>query len=119
MKYEQYEDLIIIIRMAAGVGSRRTEDIVGYGEALAKYYDQVVICDPSPRIRKLGETSDLVKEGLLKGGFTEDQIFIDIKEEDATQTALNLAGPGDLVVLQVENISQVTKDVLDYKNKNI
>lgn len=107
------------IRMAAGVGNRRTEDIVGYGEALAKYYDQVVICDPSPRIRKLGETSDLVKEGLLKGGFTEDQIFIDIKEEDATQTALNLAGPGDLVVLQVENISQVTKDVLDYKNKNI
>lgn len=105
------------IRMASGVGNRREEDIIAYGKALAQYYDHIVLCDASPRIRKLGETADLVRRGLLEGGFSDEQITIELKEKDATQTALDLAGPGDLLVLQVENIAQVTQDVIDYKRK--
>ena len=105
------------IRMASGVGNRREEDIIAYGKALAQYYDHIVLCDASHRIRKLGETADLVRRGLLEGGFSDEQITIELKEKDATQTALDLAGPGDLLVLQVENIAQVTQDVIDYKRK--
>lgn len=105
------------IRMAAGVGDRRTEDLLEYGEAIAKYNDYIVLCDPSPRRRKPGQTAEIVKEGLMRGGMKEDHIKIIISEPEATQEALNMAGPGDLVILQVEDIARVTRDVLEYKKK--
>lgn len=105
------------IRMAAGVGNRRTEDIYAYGEALAAYYDQVVLYDSSPRQRKPGETADIVREGLLKGGLQPNMVTSFLLERDATRAALELARPGDLVVLQADNITQVIKDVLDFRAK--
>lgn len=107
------------IRMASGVGNRRFEDMEDFGEAMAKYYDHIVLADSSPRIRKLGETADHVKTGLMRGGMSEDQITLCYKEAEATQLALNMAEPGDLVILQVENIAKVTEDVLEYKQKYI
>ncbi len=105
------------IRMASGVGNRRIEDIKEFGQALAKYYDHIVITDASPRIRKLGETAGYVKEGLIEGGLREDQITVELMEKDAVQVALNMGGPGDLIMLQVENIPKVTQAVLDFKKK--
>lgn len=105
------------IRMTAGVGNRRTEDIIGFGRVLAPYYDHVIICDPSPRGRAKGETANYVKQGLLEGGLTEEQITIDLLEKDATMRALTMAKPGDLIVLQVEDVQNVTDMVLDYKKK--
>ncbi len=105
------------IRMASGVGNRRGDDIVEFGVALSKYYDHIVLCDSDPRERHVGETARLVKEGLLKGGFNQDMITMVLDEKEATKASLDMARPGDLVVLQVDNITQVIKDVLDYKAK--
>ena len=105
------------IRMASSIGNRRGEDIIAYGLALAKYYDHIVLCDADPRQRTVGETSEIVKQGLLQGGFKADQITMMIDEKEATKVALEMAKPGDLVVLQADNINQVIKDVLDMKIK--
>ena len=105
------------IRMASSIGNRRGEDIIEYGVALTKYYDHIIVCDADPRERTAGETNKIVEKGLLKGGFTSDQYTMVIDEIEATQIALEMAEPGDLIVLQADNISRVIKDVLDYKAK--
>lgn len=103
------------IRLAAGVGDRRQEDIKDYGRAVAQYFDKVVLCDSAPRQRPLGETAQLVKEGMIEGGLATSNIEVIYDELAATQRALEMANPGDLVVIQPDNITQVTQVVMDYK----
>jgi cyanophycin synthetase len=105
------------IRMSSSAGNRQDEHIFEYGLALSKYSTHIVLCDPDIRSRKLGETAEIVKQGLLKGGFTDEMITVIVDERLATQAALDMAGVGDLVVLQGDNVKQVIKDVLAYKEK--
>lgn len=105
------------IRMTSSVGNRRTEDIFELGVTLSKYYDHIVLCDTDPRHRKIGETAEIVKQGLLHGGFREDMISLILDEIEAVEAAIKMAKRGDLVVLQVDDINQVIKYVLDYKTK--
>ena len=105
------------IRMTSGVGNRRREDIIEFGLALSKFYDYIIICDPDPRQRKLGETAEIIQEGLIKGGFKEDMISLVLDEKEATKVALDMAKPGDIIVLQVDNIVEVIKYVFEYKTK--
>lgn len=104
------------IRMAVGTGNRRTQDIIDFGESLAEFYDYVVVTDTDPRSRKLGETCELVREGLIKAGFAEENIAIIPDGRVATQTALKMASDSDIVVLQADDIHQVIQDVLDYRS---
>ena len=105
------------IRMAVGTGNRRTQDIINFGESLAEFYDYIVITDTDPRDRAPGETCELVQKGLIRGGYSKDNIEIIIDGREATQQALNMASDGDIVVLQADDIQQVIKDVIDYKEK--
>lgn len=106
-----------IIRMASGTGNRREEDIIEFGYTLAQYYDYIIISDPDPRNRKIGETAELVRQGLLDGGFEDEMIDIIFDEQEATQAALAMAKADDVIVLQADNIDQVISDVLAVKNK--
>ncbi|MFC2166404.1 cyanophycin synthetase [Acidobacteriota bacterium] len=103
------------IRMAVGTGNRRTQDIIDFGESLAEFYDHIVISDTDPRDRTPGETCELVQEGLLKAGYSKENIDIIINGREATQKALKMASDGDIVVLQADDIQQVIQDVLDFK----
>jgi cyanophycin synthetase len=103
------------IRMAHGVGNRRTDDIIEFAFVLSKYYDHIVLCDSDPRDRKIGETARIVEQGLLNSGFKPDMITLVLDEKEATIVSLKMARQGDLVVLQADNIVQVIKDVLDFK----
>ncbi len=105
------------IRMASGVGNRRGRDIFEFGLALSKYYDHIVLCDNDPRERAIGETAKIVKEGLLKGGFVPEMITLVLDEKEATKVSLGMAKKGDVVVLQVDNIAEVIKDVFEFKEK--
>ena len=107
------------IRMAAGTGNRRDEDIVEFGLSLSHYYDHVVLTDADPRNRRPGVTVQLMLQGLTEGGFTPDMITIVLDERQATRAALDMAGPGDLVILQADDVGQVIRDVLDYKESII
>lgn len=103
------------IRMVAGVGDRRKEDTLRFGETLADYADYVIITDPSPRGKALGETADVVRQGFINSGFEAENIEIQVNEKAAVQRALALAKSGDLVILQVENIDEVIQDVLAFR----
>jgi len=103
------------IRMASGVGNRRKSDIFEFGLALSKFYDHVIICDSDPRERQKGETANIVKEGLLSGGLTPEMITVVLDEKEATKLSLEMARKDDVVVLQVDNIEEVIKDVINFK----
>ncbi len=106
------------VRMASGTGNRRDKDIIEYGCTLAQYYDHIIICDPDPRDRQAGETAELVRQGLLKGGFKDKMITIILDEREAVQAALAMAEADDVIVLQADDIDQVIKEVLAVKDKS-
>jgi cyanophycin synthetase len=107
------------IRMAAGTGNRRDEDIREYGLTISKYYDHVVVADTDPRGRPLGEVAGLVKEGLIEGGLKEENITLVFDGREATRAALDMARKGDVVVLQADDVQTVLQDVLDYKESRL
>jgi len=103
------------IRVAAGTGNRREEDIIEYGRTLAKYYDHVVVTETDPRKKAFGEVAALVRKGLLEAGCPEGSISMILDGREATRAALDMALKGDIVVLQADNVQQVIQDAMDYK----
>lgn len=104
-----------VIRLSEGTGDRKTEDILAFGRALAHYSDHHIIADTDPRGRRLGETAELIREGMREEGIKEENIEIIIDETEAVNHALNMAEPGDLVILQINNIQKVTEQIVDFK----
>ena len=105
------------IRMAAGTGNRRIEDIKELGKTLALYYDHIIVTDTDPRGKAPGEVPAHVKKGLMEAGFPEKDITIILDGREATLKALEMACDGDIVVLQADDVKQVIEDVLEYKEK--
>lgn len=86
-----------------GSGNRRDEDLREFGTILAGIYDEVVLSDPDPRGRELGETPRLIQEAAVEAGMPPGRIHHAASEEAAMEAALALARPGDLVVLQADD----------------
>lgn len=103
------------LRLACGVGNRRTEDILEMGRVGAKYSDYYVLSDATPKKRKVGETSGLLKQGLIEGGFDEKNIEIIYDEYEAVDHLLNMAQSGDLVFLQIDDVPGIINQVLRFK----
>jgi cyanophycin synthetase len=104
-----------VIGMHSGTGNRRDEDIVEFGRVLGRTYDHIVLTDSDPRSRKIGETAEVVKRGILSTGFPEEEITVVLEAREATRVALEKAKAGDLVVLQCDDVEQVIEDVFAYK----
>jgi cyanophycin synthetase len=81
---------------------RRDEDIVRQGRQLAEAFDRVIIYeDYSASDRAAGELTNLFRQGLAAGGRVTE--VLEIREQpQAVQTALSLAGEGELVLIQPE-----------------
>ncbi len=105
-----------IIRMGAGVGDRRDGDIRKFGEIMGQVGDHFILTDPSPRGRAPGATAEIVKQGILSQGVSEELIEVILNERDAVRAALELAEPGDLVVLQIEDVDRTINDVLEFRS---
>jgi cyanophycin synthetase len=95
-----------VVAMCNASGNRRDEDIHAFGRTIAQMYDHVVLCDPDPRGRASGETMRMVREGAVAGGLDEAHVETAESEADAIRRTLALAEPGDLVVLQVDDVKQ-------------
>lgn len=104
------------LRLACGVGNRRTEDILEMGRVGAKYSDYYVISDATPKTRKPGETAEILKQGLVEGGFDERNIDTILDEYEAVDHLLNMAKSGDLVFLQIDDVPGVINQVLNFKD---
>lgn len=95
------------ITICSGTGNRPTEDIIDFGRGIGKIYDRVIINDADPRYRNIGETAELVKQGVLEAGLSEDRVTVIIDEIEAIEAGFEMAKEGDLIVVQPCEIHQV------------
>jgi cyanophycin synthetase len=101
------------IALCHGTGSRTTEQIIEYGEELAKVYDYIILADFDPRNRPVGETPQLVHEGLIKGGFQEKNIEIVPETDKAVDYLFSKAETGDLLVIQPDELEPVMGQIIE------
>ncbi len=95
------------IVVCQGTGNRPTEDIIDFGRGIGNIYDKVIINDADPRYRKVGETAELVKQGVLDAGLPEERIEVIIDELESIDRGLEIANDGDLLVVQPCEIQEV------------
>lgn len=92
------------INVANAAGNRRDEDLRAFGAQLASMYDRIILCDPDPRRRSEGETAAVIQQGILGAGFPDASYTLELDEAKALRMALAESRPGDLVVLQADDI---------------
>ncbi|MFO1493104.1 MAG: cyanophycin synthetase [Lysobacterales bacterium] len=104
-----------IVVMAAP-GDRRDEDVIELATAAAGHYD-VYICkrDDHTRGRRGDEVPLLLHKGLVGAGVAAEQIEIIEDEQEAINSALKRARPGDLVVVFADNIPRSWKQIIYFK----
>ena len=89
-------------------GDRREEDMRAFGELAGRIFDRVVIReDHDRRGRRPGDIAALLREAVLASGGPPDRVSVVLDELDATRTAVELAAPGDLVVVLADRIDVV------------
>lgn len=97
-------------------GDRRDAEIREMGEIAAEYFDVLVFREtPDNRGRRCGEVVRLMKEGAVQAGCDPDRIRLVEEEPRAAQTALDLARPGDVVVVTPTAIDAVWALILNHK----
>ncbi|WP_420853386.1 cyanophycin synthetase [Sphingomonas panacisoli] len=96
-------------------GDRRDEDLIGMGTLAASLFDELVFREtPDGRGRPRGEINALMSSGAIAGGMAESRIHRIVEEGAATLFALNLARPGDVVVISPTQIDLVWELVSDF-----
>jgi cyanophycin synthetase len=102
------------IVVAHGTGNRTEDDIKALGAALASVYDHLILADADPRARAPGETPDLVRAGALETGFSETSVEIVTDPLKAIDRAFSLVQPGDLLVIQVDEVDPMLGRVMEH-----
>ena len=103
---------IAVVGMSA---SRRDEDILACGAALAPGFDHVILRERDLSThRPDGEVAGLLARGLAEGGLPPEQAEIVLREPAAVARALALSRPGDLVVLFANNVDRVLAQVAEW-----
>nr|MBC8555082.1 cyanophycin synthetase [Candidatus Brocadiales bacterium] len=105
------------IALCHGTGNRTNKQIIEYGMALASVYDYIVLTDFDPRNRPLGETTELVREGLIKGGFQEGNIDIVPEPGTAVDYLFSKAEKGDLLVINPDELEPVMSQIIERQRK--
>lgn len=97
-------------------GDRRADDILSMGAAAAKLFDHLVFREkPDGRGRKPGEVLGLLRRGALEAGFPAERIACISAEGEAIQACLELARPGDLVILLPSDVEAAWAQVVSFK----
>lgn len=102
------------IVVAHGTGSRVDTQIQAFGAALSDVYDHIVVADADPRGRGSGETSELVRSGALNNGFAADAVELINDPSKALARAFDIVQPGDLIVVQVNEVGPMLDAVMAY-----
>jgi cyanophycin synthetase len=89
-------------------GDRRDEDAHAFGVLAGQTFDEVVIReDGNLRGRARGEMTDLLRQAVLEAGLSADRIHAVTDEVAAAHAGVDLAAPGDLVVVLVDRVTLV------------
>ncbi|MCP4124928.1 MAG: hypothetical protein GY751_24565 [Bacteroidetes bacterium] len=96
----------------AAPGDRRDEDIIDIATNTAGHFEHYFCkADDDRRGRGDDEIPRMQKQALIDAGVNESQITIIPDEEEAVETALNSAEPGDLLVIFGDNIVRCWKQI--------
>lgn len=97
-------------------GDRRDEDIREAARIACGELDVAVFSEePDLRGRKSGEINALLREGAYSVGCMQDRIICVSREQEAIAACLEMARPGDLVILFSGNPEETWKNVLAFK----
>ncbi len=99
-------------------GDRRDEDIAEAGRIVAGTFDHY-ICRRDDNLRGRGsdEVPRLMRDALIANGVDEQAITVLPEEEKAVAAALEMAAPGDLVLIFGDDISRSWKQII-YFNRS-
>jgi len=101
------------IVVLAAPGDRRDQDIRDIAGIAAGHFDHY-ICrrDDNTRGRGRDEVAVMLKDKLLEDGVASDAIEVVPDEQEATLRALEMAEPGDLVLVLGDNIKRTWKQII-------
>jgi cyanophycin synthetase len=100
-------------------GDRRDEDVATAARILAPHFD-VFICkaDGNRRGRGHDEIPQLMRACLLENGVDASAIHIVPEEPEAVALGLNMAGEGDLLVINGDDTVRCWKQIIYFKDPN-
>ena len=105
------------IVVLAAPGDRRDEDITGIAEIAAPHFDHFICrCDDNRRGRGNDEIALMLRDTLLENGVSADRIQVVVDEQEATEVALNMAAPGDLMLVLADNIKRTWKQIIHFNS---
>ena len=107
------------IVVAHGVGNRLDASIEMFGTALATVYDYIILADVDPRHREPGETPALVRRGIIDAGFPRDRTEVVINALDAIDRAFDIVRPGDVIVVQFDEVEPMLNQVMKHFERRI
>jgi cyanophycin synthetase len=102
------------IVVAHGTGNRPDAGIRAFGAALASVYDHIILVDVDPRHRAPEETPHLVRSGAIDAGFPHDRAEVIIDPLEAIDRAFGIVRPGDLIVVQVDEVEPMLNRVMTH-----
>ncbi|NNG17875.1 MAG: cyanophycin synthetase [Gemmatimonadales bacterium] len=103
------------ICVLAGPGDRRDEDIRGIARATAGHFDRYVCRrDDGLRGRSPTEVPELLRDELLAAGIPSEQIDVVPEEAAAVDHALQMAQPGDLLLVFADNVTRGWKQIINF-----
>ena len=103
--------------MLAAPGDRRDEDIREIAETAAPYFEHFICrCDDNRRGRGEDEVAVMLKNKLLEEGIEPDHIEVVTDEQEATTRALEMAQPGDLILVLGDNIRRTWKQIIYFNS---
>lgn len=105
------------IAVLAAPGDRRDEDIRRIASIASAHFDHF-ICrrDDNPRGRDDDEVPLLLKNALLDAGVDEACIEVIADEQAATRAALEMATPGDLLLVLGDDVARCWKQIIYFSS---
>lgn len=98
-------------------GDRRDEDIRGIAEIAAGHFDHFICrCDDNRRGRGDDEVATMLKNRLLESGISNDRIEVIPDEQEANTRALEMAEPGDLILMLGDNTTRTWKQIIYFNS---
>jgi cyanophycin synthetase len=105
------------IAVVAAPGDRRDEDIRAIAEIAAGHFDHYICrCDDNRRGRGPDEVATMIRDRLLESGVDAACIEVIPDEQQATGRALEIAAPGDLVLILGDNVKRSWKQIIYFNS---
>jgi cyanophycin synthetase len=100
-------------------GDRRDEDVLEAAKIFAGHFDRYILkADDNRRKRGHDEIPQLIKQGLMQNGVTEDLITIIPSEVEAVEHGLSTSEEGDLLMVFGDDSVRCWKQIIYFQDEN-